>query len=575
MDGKLTVEPEPGSDEIKLLRRCINDLVGLLALQAVWSGGDPSQIARMLADALFGMLRLDLVYVRLNVGDTPVESTRVTDADVAPSPQEIGELLGRSLERNPKNLTARVSNSVGEVGMTIVPFRLGLRGDIGLIAAASRRADFPLATERVLLNVAANQAVIGLHEAHLLSEQQRIASELDRRIEQRTEELAAANEELKQEIDERRQTENKLRRSEAFLAETQQISQTGSLSWRVPSDEIVWSEQVYQIFEFEQGSPVTLERIATRVHPEDVPLLFDMIGRARNSSSSFEYEHRLLMPDRSVKFVHLVAHATWDRDDGLEYVGAVQDVTQRRLSEHALDKARSELAHVSRVTTVGALTASIAHEVNQPLSGIITNASTCLRMLAADPPNIDGARETARRTIRDGNRASDVVTRLRALFARKVSAIESVDLNEAAREVIALSRDELNRAAVVLQPDLADGLPPVSGDRVQLQQVVLNLLLNASDAVSGIEDRPRQVIVTTERDDDSCVRLSVRDSGVGLEPGGADKLFEAFYTTKSNGMGIGLAVSRSIIESHRGRLWAVSNDGPGATFAFSIPCEIG
>ena len=366
----------------------------------------------------------------------------MTDADVAPSPQEIGELLGRSLERNPKNLTARVSNSVGEVGMTIVPFRLGLRGDIGLIAAASRRADFPLATERVLLNVAANQAVIGLHEAHLLSEQQRIASELDRRIEQRTEELAAANEELKQEIDERRQTENKLRRSEAFLAETQQISQTGSLSWRVPSDEIVWSEQVYQIFEFEQGSPVTLERIATRVHPEDVPLLFDMIGRARNSSSSFEYEHRLLMPDRSVKFVHLVAHATWDRDDGLEYVGAVQDVTQRRLSEHALDKARSELAHVSRVTTVGALTASIAHEVNQPLSGIITNASTCLRMLAADPPNIDGARETARRTIRDGNRASDVVTRLRALFARKVSAIESVDLNEAAREVIALSRDE-------------------------------------------------------------------------------------------------------------------------------------
>ena len=524
MDGKLTVEPEPGSDEIKLLRRCINDLVGLLALQAVWSGGDPSQIARMLADALFGMLRLDLVYVRLNVGDTPVESTRVTDADVAPSPQEIGELLGRPLERNPKNLTARVSNSVGEVGMTIVPFRLGLRGDIGLIAAASRRADFPLATERVLLNVAANQAVIGLHEAHLLSEQQRIASELDRRIEQRTEELAAANEELKQEIDKRRQTENKLRRSEAFLAETQQISQTGSLSWRVPSDEIVWSEQVYQIFEFEQGSPVTLERIATRVHPEDVPLLFDMIGRARNSSSSFEYEHRLLMPDRSVKFVHLVAHATWDRDDGLEYVGAVQDVTQRRLSEHALDKARSELAHVSRVTTVGALTASIAHEVNQPLSGIITNASTCLRMLAADPPNIDGARETARRTIRDGNRASDVVTRLRALFARKVSAIESVDLNEAAREVIALSRDELNRAAVVLQPDLADGLPPVSGDRVQLQQVVLNLLLNASDAVSGIEDRPRQVIVTTERDDDSCVRLSVRDSGVGLEPGGADKL---------------------------------------------------
>ena len=572
----MTVQPEPASDEIKLLRRCINDVVGLLALQAVWSGSDPSQIAQTLVDALFGMLHLDLMYVRLGSGDTPVEIARVAESYAASAPHEIGQLLGRWLERNPLSPTARVSDSVSDGEMTIVPFRLGLRGDIGLIAAASRRADFPLATERVLLNVAANQVAIGLHEAHLLSEQQRIASELDRRIEQRTKELVAANEELKQEIAERRQTEDRLRRSEAFLAEAQQISQSGSLSWRVPSNEIVWSEQVYKIFEFEQGSLVTLDRIATRVHPEDVPLLLDMIERARSSSSSFEYEHRLLMPDRTtVKFVHLVAHATWDRGGGLEYVGAVQDVTQRRLSEDALDKARSELAYVSRVTTLSALTASIAHEVNQPLSGIITNASTCLRMLASDPPNVDGARETARRTIRDGNRASDVVTRLRALFARKVSAIESVDLNEAAREVIALSRDELNRAAVVLQPELADGLPPVSGDRVQLQQVVLNLLLNASDAMSGIEDRPRQVIIRTERDDDGCVRLSVRDSGVGFEPGGADQLFEAFYTTKSHGMGIGLAVSRSIIENHRGRLWAASNDGPGATFAFSIPCEIG
>jgi C4-dicarboxylate-specific signal transduction histidine kinase len=467
---------------------------------------------------------------------------------------------------------ARVSNPVGGGEMTIVPLRLGLQGEIGLIVAGSRRPDFPMQTERLLLSVASNQAAIGLHEVRLLNEQQRIANELDRRIEQRTREIATANEELKQEIAERQLAEEKLRRSEAFLAEAQQISLTGSLAWRVPSDEIVWSEQVYRIFEFEQGSSVTLERIATRVHPEDLPLLFDMIGRARSGGSNFEYEHRLLMPDQTVKFVHLVAHATWDRGGGLEYIGAVQDVTQRRLSEDALGKARSELAYVSRVTTLGALTASIAHEVNQPLSGIITNASTCLRMLASDPPNVDGARETARRTIRDGNRASDVITRLRALFARKAITTERVDLNEAAREVIALSRDELSRAAVVLQPELTDDLPAVSGDRVQLQQVVLNLLLNASDAMSGVDDRPRQLIVRTQRDDDDCVRLSVRDSGVGLEPGGAEKLFEAFYTTKSHGMGIGLAVSRSIIENHRGRLWAVPNDGPGATFAFSIPC---
>jgi signal transduction histidine kinase len=192
-------------------------------------------------------------------------------------------------------------------------------------------------------------------------------------------------------------------------------------------------------------------------------------------------------------------------------------------------------------------------------------------MLAADPPNVDGARETARRTIRDANRASDVITRLRALFSRKNATTESVDLNEATREVIALSSRELQRSRLTLRAELADDLPPVTGDRVQLQQVILNLLLNASDAMSGVDDRPRQLVIRTERDEDDRVRLSVQDTGVGLEPQGVERLFEAFYTTKSGGMGIGLSVSRSIIESHHGRLWAAPNDGPGATFSFSIP----
>jgi PAS domain S-box-containing protein len=244
---------------------------------------------------------------------------------------------------------------------------------------------------------------------------------------------------------------------------------------------------------------------------------------------------------------------------------------ERRLSEEALSKVRSELAHVARAQSLGVLTASIAHEVNQPLSGIITNANTCLRMLAADPPNVDGARETARRTIRDGNRAADVVTRLRALFSRKDATTEPVDLNEAAREVIALSWSELQRSRVILRPELADILPPVTGDRVQLQQVILNLLLNATEAMSSVNDRPRQLVIRTERDEGDRVRLTVQDAGVGLDPQAADKLFEAFYSTKSGGMGIGLSVSRSIIERHHGRLWAAPNDGPGATFAFSIP----
>jgi len=254
------------------------------------------------------------------------------------------------------------------------------------------------------------------------------------------------------------------------------------------------------------------------------------------------------------------------------FIGALQDVTQSKLAEEALDKARSELAHVARIATLNALTASIAHEVNQPLSGIITNASTCRRMLDGNPPNIEGARETARRIIRDGNRASDVITRLRALFSKKDFTLEPLDLNEATREVIALSLSDLQRNRVVLLSNLAENLPPVMGDRVQLQQVVLNLLRNASDAMGTIQDRPRELLIRTERDEEDRVRLSVKDAGIGLTPETADKLFEAFYTTKTDGMGIGLSVSRSIIERHQGRLWAEQNAGPGATFSFSVPC---
>jgi signal transduction histidine kinase len=225
------------------------------------------------------------------------------------------------------------------------------------------------------------------------------------------------------------------------------------------------------------------------------------------------------------------------------------------------------------VTTLNTLTASIAHEVNQPLSGIITNASTCLRMLDSDPPNVDGARETARRTIRDGKRASDVITRLRALFSKKEFTMEPLDLNEATQEVIALSLSDLQRNRVILRSELADDLPPVTGDRVQLQQVILNLMRNASDAMVGVDDRPRELLIKTEWDRGDPVRLSVRDRGVGFRPETVERLFDAFYTTKDDGMGIGLSISRSIIEAHHGRLWATANNGPGATFSFSIPCE--
>ena len=225
----------------------------------------------------------------------------------------------------------------------------------------------------------------------------------------------------------------------------------------------------------------------------------------------------------------------------------------------------------AQVMPLGVLTASIAHEVNQPLSGIITNASTCLRMLASDPPNIEGAREAARRAIRDGNRAADIITKLRALFGKKPVSVESIDLNEAAKEVVGVYLNELQRNHVALHLELADDLPLAFGDSVQLQQVILNLLRNACDAMNAVHDRPRQLIVRTERDKENRVRLSVEDVGTGFDPADMGGLFEAFYTTKHDGMGIGLSICRSIIERHHGRLWAALNDGPGVTFCFSIP----
>jgi len=371
---------------------------------------------------------------------------------------------------------------------------------------------------------------------------------------------------------ERAKSDNAIRRSEAFLAEAQRLSSTGSFYWRRTTDEIICSDETYRIFGIEPGTPVTVKMITSRIHPDDLQRFSARVEARRTDGSRAEAEYRLLLPDGSIKFVHLVSQTTATESGEMEYTGVIQDVTEARVAAETLGKLRSELAHVARVTTLGALTASIAHEVNQPLSGIVTNASTCLRMLAADPPNVEGARETARRTIRDGERASEVIARLRALFTKKTTASGSIDLNEATREVVALSMSELQSQRVALRLELANDLPPVIGDRVQLQQVILNLLLNASDAMSTVEDRPRELVIATTVEA-ADVHLSVRDTGIGFDAGDPDRLFDAFYTTKSSGMGIGLSVSRSIMERHGGRLLATPNRGPGATFSFSIPRE--
>ena len=804
----MTVEldsPAP-AQEIKRLERCIADLVNLVALPASWVGAEPGDIGRSLLDAIEDMLSLDLAFLRLTDHATgrPIELARVAPGRRLPGRADaVGAMVDLWLDEDPGRWPQVLRRRVGLGELSLVPLPVGLHGDLGILVAGSEREDFPSETERLLLTVAKNQALIALREARLVDEHRRLAGALDRRVAQRTAELTAAGNGLRRsearkaaildsaldgivtfdddgritefnraaervfghrredvlgapigevllpalggghrggmarylstgraptlgrrvemtarradgselpvevaitripddgppsftgylrDLTERKQrdagfrtivdttpecvklvaqdgtlllvnaagaamggapspeavtganfydflapedreryrefhdrvcngekshleytivtlqgerrrmesnaapmryhdgtvvllavarditarkvSEEQLQRSEAFLAEAQRLSLTGSFAWRPDTDQITWSDQVYRIFELDPADSVTFERIRTRIHPDDFPLLAGVLDRARADGAGFEFEHRLLMPDRSVKYLHVVAHAARNARGGLEFIGAVQDVTERRRSHEALDRAREELTRVARVTSLGALTASIAHEVNQPLSGVVTNASTGLRMLAAEPPNIAGARETLRRTIRDGHRASEVVTRLRGLFARKDLAAEPVDLNDATREVIALMAGALRRGRVTVREELAEDLPPVPGDRVQFQQVILNLLLNAADAMSGVAGRPRQMVVRTARAAGDEVCLSVQDTGVGFAPEDGERLFEAFYTTKDQGMGIGLSVSRSIIERHHGRLWAVANEGPGATFAFTVP----
>ena len=375
-------------------------------------------------------------------------------------------------------------------------------------------------------------------------------------------------------IDEGKRAEAQVEQAYLRLAEAQSLSKTGSFITDLVADDHNWSEETFRIFDFDPATKVTVQRIRDIIHPEDLPSFDAMIARAM-TGVDVDFVFRILTSRGAMKHIRGMARIIVQSADRPLFIGALQDITESKVAEQALDKARSELAHVARVTTLNALTASIAHEINQPLASLVTNASICLRRLNADPPNVDGARETVQRTIRDANRASDVIARLRALFSKKEFTLETLDLNEVTTEVIALSLSDLQRNGVILQSELAEDLPPVIGDRVQLQQVILNLLRNASDAMLGVEDRPRQLLVRTQQEEDDRVRLSVQDAGCGVNPQDFERLFEAFYTTKSGGMGIGLSVSRSIVERHRGQLWAEPNDWSGTTFSFSIPCDPG
>jgi PAS domain S-box-containing protein len=769
--------------EIVTLRAALRDLVAMSSIPAVWVGRDPPDIAAGLADVVVGSLQLDFAFVRLcdPRGDAAFDETRGNDWRGFP------EWLHHHLSVRKLSHKEIVPNVDGPDSGRGIIIPIGVNAEGGLLAAASARPDFPTETDQLLLSVAANQAATAFQSARLQEQLRQARNGLEKQVAMRTAEL---------------------RHSEAYLAEGQRLSHTGSFGWNVSSGDIYWSEETFRIFQYDRTTTPSVERVLARVHADDAALVSRTIERAARDGNDFDFEHRLQLPDGSIKHVHVVAHASTGEWGGVEFIGAVTDVTaareaseqirlmidavpaliwtaradgglefasqrwldyagvtlatkledpaaqyhpddiervrrtwkaaveegapfetetrvrrfdgeyrwflsrayplldhsgnvlgwygndidihDRKCAEQALKrqanlleqthdailvwelpgpivywnrgaeqlygfsveeavgrvghellrtehpmtvelfevvlqrdgswtgelihttrdgrrilvesrqvaltesdgrklvletnrditgrkeaddavrKAQAELAHVARVTTLGEMAASIAHEVDQPLSGVVINAKACLRFLAASPPNLDEVRDGLTRITRDGRRASDVIGRIRSLARRTGIEKEAVDINRVIRDVVALAEGEARRIRAQLRTDLSVNLPRVLGDPVQLQQVVLNLIVNGLEAMHAVVDRPRQVIVATERDGADHVRVAVQDSGPGIDPQVTNRIFDAFYTTKPGGMGMGLSISRSIVEQHGGRLWVAPNDGPGTTFQFTV-----
>ncbi|MBR0739616.1 PAS domain S-box protein [Bradyrhizobium liaoningense] len=501
-------------------------------------------------------------------------------------------------------------------------------------------------------------------------------------------------------ITERKEAENALRQSEAYLAQAQELSHTGSFGWRSATGEITWSKETYRIFQCDEGTRPRIPFMLERIHPDDRLAVQQTTGQAAREGKDYDHEYRLLMPDGSIKYVRAVARATRDSSGRVQFVGSVTDVTatkeaERRLreseqrfrdyaetasdwfwetgpdhrvtqiSEHsdtitapvgllgltrwdiapdadlepdkwrqhrealdahvpfrdlvyrsrdrngqaiyvrtsgkpffdpqgaflgyrgvctdvtaairadqaedALRRAQAELAHVTRVTTLGELTASIAHEINQPLAAVIANADACLSWLQRNPPDLNAARRSVDWIIEDGKRASDIIHHVRALAKQTDIEMVPLDASTVVREAVALVQREMASHAVSVRMELSSALPGIFGDRIQLQQVLINLIMNGIEAMEGVDDRPRELTIRSEADGDHAVLVSVADSGAGICEKAIDRLFMPFFTTKSSGMGMGLSICRSIVEAHGGRLAAASNQGHGATFQITLP----
>jgi PAS domain S-box-containing protein len=582
----MDVQPRDPAEEIKRLQRCVNDLISVLTLPATWSGGEPSQIANTLLDALLRVLQLDLVYVcfKGTAGQAPIEMVRFAPSQkYTAQPHEIGAVLKDWLGAGAQEWPPLRRNPLGERDISIVPLGLGLQGEIGVIVAGSEREDFPQQTERLILSVAANQASIGLQEARLRSEQKQVASELDRRVAQRTTELAAANEELRKQIADREHAEEDLRSIEkrhrviVEAANDAMVSmdEKGSILLANPATSRIFGYDLVEIV----GKPMTMlmPEMMRRLHQNGFKRYLDTGKRHVNWQGVEVTAQR----KDGQEFPVEVSFGELTSDGHKVFTGFIRDISERkqaeeqlRASERNLQTTQAELARVSRLTTMGELAASIAHEVNQPLTAVINNASACLRLLANNNLEPEVLRRALAGIIADGTRASTVLARIRGFIKKEPAEKSELDINEVIQEVLVLAGRELYEHQVLPDHQLKADLPSVLADRVQLQQVLLNLIMNGIEAMAAVSDRPRLLGLQSRIDESGDVLVVVSDSGtgIGLE---LDRVFTPFFTTKANGMGMGLSISRSLIEGHGGRLWAAPNSPHGAVFSFTLPATGG
>jgi PAS domain S-box-containing protein len=379
-------------------------------------------------------------------------------------------------------------------------------------------------------------------------------------------------------VTERKQAEEALRRSEGYLAEVQRLSHTGTWALApLTGESNYWSDECYRVLGFDpQDGVPRFDRLLPRVHPDDRPRLKELADKVFREQASFELDCRIMHPDGEMRDIHVVGHPVFKVSGDLaEFVGTVIDVTERNRAEEERERLRqveADLAYVTRRTTMGELTASLAHEIKQPIAAAVTDAKTCLRWLTRDQPDTEGAREAASRIVQDAIRASEIINRIHLLFKKGEPERNSIDINEVIREMIVLLRNEAIRYSISIRTDLAENLPKVMGDRVQLQQVFMNLILNGIDAMKDVS--PGGELTIRSRRENGQLLISVSDTGLGLPSEQADQIFNAFFTTKSKGTGMGLTISRSIVESHGGRLWATPNTGTGATFQFTLPGQV-